>query len=160
MISSKTVFLVLFIFFGITACAEEASKMKFYVLVSEEKTTQFTQDVASLAKQIGFRSAVGQVSYGKGGTLYAVDAKKGWIWIAGGNVSLSGREDPAICGIYDEPHPDPGQFYVAIESLIPYVSRRRVSEITIKLKHELSELGYDVRDTPIMCSPLSKRAAE
>lgn len=152
----KVVLLAMFIGFGVTAYDAEATKMKFYILTSEEKGAQFTNDVASLAEQAGLRAAAAQVTDDRGNTTSIVNARKRWIWLAGGNVLLSGNEDPALCGRYDKPHPDPGQFFVAIESLIPFLGKKRVVEISNTLQIGLLERGYDVRQKPVMCSTLSK----
>ena len=148
-----------FFVFGATACDAEVKKMEFYVVMIEEMGAQFTADVAELAEQAGMRAAVARVTDDTGHTRHIVDARKRWIWLSGGNMPLSGREDPELCGTYDEPHPDPGQFYVAVESIIPFLDDRRVAEITKELKDGLSKLGYEVREEPVLCSSLSKSAA-
>jgi len=75
-------------------------------------------------------------------------------------MPLSGQEDPALCGRYSEGHPDPGQYIVTIDHVLPLMETQRPRELISEISKELKMAGYDVRQSPIVCSPLSKGEAK
>ncbi len=140
--------------FFLTSCEINKNRMDFYVVLSSSNVSRFTQDLASLATKYGLTPKLGQATDDQGHTLHVVEAKDRWMRLWSQNLPLSGHENPDLCGKYTEAHPDAGQYIVTVTSRFPFVSETRIRTLTAQLKNELSEIGYDVREGSIICSPL------
>lgn len=133
---------------------------EIYVLVSPEKSARFTTDLASVVQNHGLRPNNGQATDDRGHTLFVLDATGPAVRLRSENVLLSGHEDPKRCGVYDEAHPDPGQFFVSVSPAAEDGDPRAALALLEKLSADLSGLAYDVRRKPVECSEQSLAASK
>ena len=62
-----------------------------------------------------------------------------------------------MCGKHSEAYPDPGQYIVTVKPVLPIGGRSRASiQASAQLRNELAQLGYEVLEKPIPCSPFAK----
>ena len=134
------------------SCGKSNASMTFYAVFSPTNVSRFTQDLASLATKHGLIPQIGQATDDRGHTLHIVEAKGRSIRLWSQNLPLSGRENPDLCGNHIEAHPDPGQFIVTITTQVPFVNKDSAAELAVELQHELSELGYEIQQSPVACS--------
>lgn len=73
------------------------------------------------------------------------------------------------CGHYTEGHPDPGQYIVMIDHdlgrfglnhALAMIAPGGPHTLMSEISGELKAAGYDVRQSPVECSPLSKGQAD
>jgi hypothetical protein len=151
------------------SCGNSKDAATIYVLTPSQKASHFTQDLAAIARRHGLSADFGR-SPGKSGHVYwVVQASGRWLWLWGTNVPLDPFLDPTRCGHYTEGHSDPGQYIVMVDHglgrlglnhvlamIAPGGPHTLMSEISVELKAS----GYDVRQSPVECSPLSKEQAD
>ena len=63
-------------------------------------------------------------------------------------MPLSGNEDAAVCGRHAEAYPDPGQYAVTVKPMLSFFGQATSIKVATELRSELSELGYEIRETP------------
>jgi len=123
-----------------------------YVLVPPRQAASFIPVLASIVEKRGMSPNVGQATDDKGNVLRVLDAESGGLRLRSENMLLSGQEDPARCGVYTEPHPDPGQYFISISSGSEPAAREAARELLHELSGNLKTAGYDVRTEPVICS--------
>lgn len=94
--------------FWANACAPGPIADKVYVVVPSGKASLFTEDLASLVKKRGMTPHVGEATDDKGYSIHVLDAASPSVRLWSQNMPLSGAEDSELCGVYSEPHSDPG----------------------------------------------------
>jgi hypothetical protein len=136
--------------------SEEDAGTTMYVLATSATASRLQGDLASLAQRHGLIPSVGHATDDGNHTLSVVEAKGRRMRLRGQNMPLSGHEDASVCGRHAEAYPDPGQYIVTIKSAISFLGTASVHEVAAQLRRELSDLGYDVREEPLLCSALAK----
>jgi hypothetical protein len=127
-----------------------------YVTVPAEKASLFTTHLATLVKRYGMIPNLGRAVDDKGYSLQVLDATSPSVRLVSQNVLLSGQEDPKLCGVYTEPHSDPGQYSISVSPSTKMGDPRDSRELLVKIVKDLKDDGYDVQQQPIICSPQSK----
>ena len=136
--------------------AEAVSVTTMYVLASKMSASRFNTDLATIAQRHGLKPSVGQSTDDRGHTFHVVEAS-GWrvrVWSQ--NMPLSGHEDLALCGNHPEPYPDPGQYIVRLSPTIWIFGEAASVNLAALFRDELSQLGYEIRESVAPCSPLAK----
>jgi hypothetical protein len=147
----------------VTACWSETPGPivgTVYVIVSAEKPSSFTTYLATLVHKYGMTANLGQATDDKGHSVFVLDATSPSVRLRSENVLLSGNEEPKMCGIYTEPHSDPGQYFITVSPSTQTDNPRDSRELLVKIMKNLKEDGYDVRLKPVMCSAQSKLGGE
>jgi hypothetical protein len=127
-----------------------------YVIVPTEKASLFTDHLVILAKRYGMTPNLGQATDDKGYSIHVLDAASPFVRLVSQNLLLSGREDPKLCGVYTEPHSDPGQYSISVSPSTQTTDPRYSRELLVKIIDDLKMDGYDVRQKPMVCSSQSK----
>ncbi len=128
-----------------------------YVVVPPSKgTASFRLDLVLLAKRHGLAPSVGRATDGEGHTSHVIAAEGRGIRLWSENAYLRGTEAPALCGKFDESHPDPGQYVFYMRPKWPFPDAAGAREINSELKREIAALGYEVRADQVLCSSFSK----
>lgn len=131
-----------------------------YVIVPAEKSSLFTTYLASVVKKHGMVPNLGKATDDKGYSVYVLDATSPSVRLRSENVPLSGHEDPKQCGVYTEPHSDPGQYFIWVSPSTLTADTRDSRELLAKIVEDLEVNGYDVRKNPVKCSAQSKTASK
>lgn len=139
-----------------TACVPGSIAGKVYVIVPPEKAPSFTANLASVVRERGLAPQVGEAIDEKGYSIQVLDATGQSVRLRSENMLLSGAEDSKLCGVYSEPHPDPGQYVISVSPSTQTASPRASQELLAKIVNDLRGAGYDVRSEPLACSPQSK----
>jgi hypothetical protein len=134
--------------------------MTIYVLTTPVTAPTFADNLASVVRRHGLTPSVGRATDDKGHILHVLEAKGRQMRLWSQNMPLSGHEDRAICGEHAEAYPDPGQFMIVVKPTLPFLGNRASIELITLLRQELSQLGYEIRETPALCSPLAKSALD
>jgi hypothetical protein len=142
----------------LASCGYSGDAATIYVLTPPDRASRFTEDLAAIAQRHGLAPNPGRATDDKGHEVYVLEAKNTWVRLWGENVPLSGREDPARCGEYDEPHSDPGQYVVTLDRRFPLIAKKEPRRLIDAIGNELKASGYDIRHSPEVCSSLSKVA--
>lgn len=161
MIRKVSVCLSLFVFVLISACGSGSDAPggivdKLYVIAPPEKTTSFMKDLSFIVKNHGMVPKLGQATDDKGYSIYVLDATSPSVRLRSENVLLSGHEDPEQCGVYNEPHSDPGQYFISVSPAIQKVDSTDSRDLLDKVVRELEADGYIVQQEPTTCSEQSK----
>lgn len=146
----------LFCLLAVAACGQSEDAATIYVLTPPSKASLLTKDLGAISERQGLIPNLGQSIHSGGQTYWVIDARGRWVKLWGMNVPLSGHEDPSLCGKYSHGHPDPGQYIVMIDHVVPLVARETPRELIAEVGRELSAMGYRVQARPVLCSPLSK----
>ena len=149
----------------LSACSAEADipgkiAGEIYVVAPAEKSARFTADLASVVRKHGLRPNNGQATDDKGHTLFVLDATGPAVRLRSENMSLSGHENSERCGVYDEPHPDPGQYFVSVSPATQGGDPRAALALLEHLSTDLNDLDYKVRSKPVECSEQSLAASK
>lgn len=147
--------------FGTSGCgsgmgATGSFVAEIYVLVPSETASSFTSHLASLVGRRGMKPNPGQVTRNDGDTTYVLEATSDTVRLWSQNALLSGHEDAAECGVYNEPHSDPGQYTISVLPNIQGADPRASRELLAMIASDLKAEGYDVVSKQPICSPLSK----
>jgi hypothetical protein len=139
----------------VVSCGQNGATTDMYAVASSQSAGHFINDLASLAQKRGLKPSVGQATDDRGHTLHVLEAKGRWMRLWSQNIPLSGQE----CGKSEEAHSDPGQYIVSVKPSLPFLDNRSSTEVAGQLRQELRQLGYEVLDKPLLCSPLGKSGA-
>lgn len=139
-----------------TACVPGPIAGKVYVIVPPEKASSFTANLASIVRKRGMAAELGQATDDKGYSTHVLDARGHSVRLRSENVPLSGAEDSELCGVYSEPHSDPGQYFISVSPSTQIADPRASQALLALIVNDLKGAGYDVRSKPIACSPQSK----
>ncbi len=142
---------------SMTACVSNGDAVFVYVLTPRLKAVQFTDDLGKIANRYGLTPNPGRSTDDRGLTYYVMEATGHWLRLWSTNMPLSGQENPDLCGHYSEGHPDPGQYALSVSPLWPFASKGDAQSMIMKISKALKSSGYEVRQTPVECSPLSNR---
>jgi hypothetical protein len=149
----------------LASCGNSKDAATIYVLAPPQRASQFTQDLAIIAKRHGLNPNLGQATDDRGHILRVIEAQGRGVRLWAQNMPLSGQENPTLCGSYTEGHPDPGQYIVTIDHVLPVIAIKQVlptiaedepRELILEISNELRASSYDVRSSPVVCSSLSK----
>jgi len=130
--------------------------MEIYVLTPERNAHHFTEELAALSKRYGMEPHLAQMPEPHGTTYFVMDASGYRLNIWSTNMPLSAQENADECGHYSEPHSDPGQYVLRVSKMMPFGTKQAIREMTSQIGTDLASMGYEVRTTPVTCSPLSK----
>jgi hypothetical protein len=145
----------------VIACGSESNVPgpiagEVYVIVPAGKAPFFTTYLGSLVAKYGMVPNLGGATDDKGYSLYVLDATSPSVRLRSENVLLDGNEESKLCGVYTEPHSDPGQYFISVSPNTQKSDSRESRELLTKIVKDLKIDGYDVRPKPMICSPLSK----
>ena len=141
---------------SVAACVPGPVAGEVYVDVPAEKASSFATYLASVVRRHGMVPNLGSATDDKGHSVYVLDATSSSVRLRSENVPLSGHEDPNRCGVYDEPHRDPGQYFVSVSPSTQLTDLRASRELLDKIVKDLKADGYNVRTKAIICSEQSK----
>lgn len=134
------------------SCSSDGIAVKFYVVIKPDETSRFLDAIRSIAKEDGLVTAGSQAVTDTGYVMRVVEGRGrgSMLWIQ--NVSLSGKEDPKLCGVpvRVEPYPDPAQFMVFTEPRF-FGSMNSAKALGEKVLSQLKKSGFDVRLVPVVC---------
>jgi hypothetical protein len=142
--------LVAFVLFALASCTSGGAVFQFYVVLEPNEAGRFIGAVESIAKEDGLETAVGQVTSDTGNVLRVVEGRGRGLKLWVQSATLSGDEDPKLCGVHQEPYPDPAQFVVFTEPRF-LGTREAAVELGEKVFFRLEEFGFDVRWEPVVC---------
>jgi hypothetical protein len=146
----KLVLLVLLSFVALTSCSGGGATFVFYVVINPDKVAEFIGAVTAIAKEDGLETATGQTVFDTGDVLRVVEGRGHGLKLWVQSAPLSGHEDPKLCGVYLEPHPDPAQFIVFTEPRL-FGSNSAAKELGERVLSQLHNSGFDVRRKPPVC---------
>lgn len=135
---------------GMTSCSQAGVTFKFYIIIKPEETEKFIGAVKEIAKENGMTAAAAKVVSDTGKVLNVVEARGHGVKLWAENIRLSGKEDPNICGSHFEPYPDPAQFMLFTEPRL-FGSKTAAKELGERVLSQIQELGFDVRQAPVVC---------
>jgi hypothetical protein len=127
-----------------------------FVIVPSHKAP-FTAYLASVVRKQGMTPNLGKATDDKGYSTYVLEATSPSVYLRSENVVLSGQEDPQSCGVYTEPHSDPGQYFVSVSPTTETADPEESRTLLVKIAKDLREEGFDVRSTSLLCSSQSKK---
>lgn len=130
---------------------------EFYVMVPNGQASSFTSTLASLLEKYEMTSKLGKSTDDKGNSVFVLDADGPGVRLRSENVLLSGHESAEMCGVYTEPHSDPGQYFISISTDATTAEMREGREMLARIAKDLKVSGFDVRWKPETCSPESKK---
>jgi hypothetical protein len=148
----KSVVLALLCFVTLVSCTPNRAPFQFYVVIKPDETAMFIGAITAIAKDDGLETAAGQARSDTGHILRVVEGRGHGLNLWVQSASLSGREDPTLCGVHHEPYPDPAQFIVFTEPrFFGFKSHAAATELGEKIFSQLQKLGFDVRRVPAVC---------
>jgi hypothetical protein len=150
MLVMKVVILALLSVVALTSCSAGGAAFEFYVVIKPEETAKFIGAVTAIAKEDGLETAAGQATSDTGNVLRVVEGRGHGLRLWVQSTPLSGKEDPKLCGIHLEPHPDPAQFIVFTEPRF-IGSKAAATELGERVLSQLQRSGFDVRREPVIC---------
>lgn len=133
--------------------AEETLEMsgKVYVIVADDRSLSFIDDLSSVVRKYGFEANVGTAVDDKGKTLHVLDARGPHSRLRSENVLLSGQEDASKCGVHSEPYPDPRQFFISVSTSGKPNGDKDARSLLDKVSSDLRRSGYEVVAKPRLC---------
>lgn len=148
----KVLILVLIGVVALTSCSAGVVVFEFYVVIKPDETAKFIGAVTAIAKENGLETAAGQAVADTGNVLRVVEGRGHGVKLWVQNVSLSGREDPKLCGVpvRVEPYPDPAQFMVSTEPRF-FGSKAAATKFGERVLSQIQKAGFDVRREPAVC---------
>jgi hypothetical protein len=146
----KVFILVLIGVVALTSCSASGAAFEFYVVIKPDETAKFIGAVTAIAKEDGLETAVGQAVADTGNGLRVVEGRGHGLRLWVQSTPLSGREDPKLCGVHLEPHPDPAQFIVFTEPRF-FGSKAAAAELGERVLSQIQKSGFDVRREPAVC---------
>jgi hypothetical protein len=150
MLVMKVVVLVLLGFLTLTSCSGDGAPFVFYVVIMPDEAPKFIGAVTAIAKEDGLETAMAQAVSDTGNVLRVVEGRGHGLKLWVQSAPLSGHEDPKLCGVYLEPHPDPAQFIVFTEPRL-FGSKAAAIELGERVLSQLHKSGFDVRREPPVC---------
>ena len=146
----KVTILVLLCLVVLASCAPGGAVVEFYVVLKPEDATKFITAIKSIAAKEKLETAEGRTRFDSVNTLRVVEGRGHGLKLWAQNVVLSGNENPKLCGVHNEPYPDPAQFVVFTEPrLLGFKSAAR--ELGERVFSKLHGLGFDVLRKPAVC---------
>ena len=146
----KVFILIVVCLVTLASCDQGGSAFMFYVVTKPEEAAKFLGAVTSIAKDDGLETASSQTAYDTGDVLRVVEGRSRGLELWVQSAPLSGHENPKLCGVYLEPHPDPAQFIVVTEPRF-LGSRVAATELGARVLSQLRSAGFDVRREPPVC---------
>jgi hypothetical protein len=105
-----------------------------YVVAPTGRASSFTDELATFIEEYGMTASLGKSTDDKGRLLYVLDAVGAGMRLRSENVLLSGQENPDFCGVYTEPHSDPGQYFISVSpetrAATPSMAQELLAQIT------------------------------
>ena len=95
-------------------------------------------------------SALGQATSDTGNVLRVGESRGHGLTLWVQNATLSGKEDPKLCGVHTEPYPDPAQFLVLTVPRF-FGSKKAATELGNRVLFKLRNAGIDVRREQALC---------
>jgi hypothetical protein len=135
---------------ALTACSGGGAEFEFYVVIKPDETEKFIGAVTAIAKENDLETAVSQIVAGSGIVSSVVEGRgRGLkLWVT--STLLSGQEDPKLCGVHLEPHPDPAQFTVFTEPRF-FGSKAAATKLGERIFSQIQKAGFDARREPAVC---------
>jgi hypothetical protein len=122
----------------------------FYVVTKPDEAEKFLGTMTAIAKDDGLETASSQTAFYNGDLMRVVEGRSIGLNLWVQSAPLSGHENPELCGIYREPHPDQAQFIVFTEPRF-FGSRASATELGARVLSQLRNAGFDVRREPPVC---------
>ena len=144
---------------ALSSCDAQDSASTFYVIASESSSSHFMRDLATLAQRNGLAPNSGEAVDDHKRVTQALEARGRGLKIWSQNQPLSGQEDTLKCGTHSEAYTDPGQYIVTVRRVFPYWGKQAPAALAEQLAREINGLGYDVRNSAVLCSDLAKGVA-
>jgi hypothetical protein len=150
----KITFFALLCLATLVSCAPSPAVFQFYVVIKPGETERLIGTITSQAKENGLVTAVGQATSDTGNVTRVVEGRGDGVrfWLQ--NAPLSGREDPKLCGVHDEPYSDPAQFVIFTTARFGFGFKSAHTAAVApgeKMFSKLQESGFDVRRQPALC---------
>jgi hypothetical protein len=146
----KVLILILIGVVALPSCSSGGVAVEFYVVIKPDETERFLEAVRVIAKENGLDTSAGQAVADTGKVLRVVEGNAHGVRLWVQNISLSGKENPKLCGAHFEPYPDPSQFMVFTEPRF-FGSKAGASELGERVRSQLQKSGFDVRREPVVC---------
>ena len=150
MLVVKVNLLVLLSIAVLTACAGFPAVFEFYVVIKPDETEKFITAIKAIAKEDGLEAATGQAVSDTGNVLRVVESRGHGLTLWVQNATVSGKEDPTLCGVHPEPYPDPAQFIVFTEPRF-FGSKAAAIELGERVLSRLHNAGFDVSRSQVVC---------
>jgi hypothetical protein len=150
MLVMKVTILFLLGLAALTSCSGGNATFIFYVVTKPAETERFMEEVEALAKEDDLETATSQTQFNNAGVLRVLEGRGHGLKLWVQSAPLSGHEDPILCGVYHEPHPDPAQFVVFT---VPgfFGSTAEATKLGERVFSQLRSAGFDVRREPPIC---------
>jgi hypothetical protein len=95
-------------------------------------------------------TAIGETEFNTGSVLRVLEGRGDGLKLWVQSAPLSGHEDPILCGVFNEPHPDPAQFVVfTVPGFLG--SKAGATELGERVLSQLRNARFDVRREPPVC---------
>jgi hypothetical protein len=146
----KALILVLIGVVVLTSCSAGGAVFEFHVVIKPSETAKFIGAVSAIAKENGLETAAGQAVADTGNVSWVVEGRGHGLKLWVTSTLLSGQEDPKLCGVHLEPHPDPAQFTVFTEPRF-FGSKTAAKELGERVFSQLQKAGFDVRRQSPVC---------
>lgn len=150
MLAMKVTILFLLGLAALTSCSGGNATFIFYVVTKPAETEKFIDEVEALAKEDDLETATSQTQFNNAGVLRVLEGRGHGLTLWVQSAPLSGHEDPILCGVSHEPHPDPAQFVVFT---VPgfFGTTAEATKLGERVFSHLRNAGFDVRREPPIC---------
>ena len=126
------------------ACNSGHSTPTYAIAPSDREGSAFTHDLAALGVRNGLSPRLGRsTDSDPSRTLYVLEAHGHWMRIWSQNVE--------VCDFNGSPRPDPRQYVIFVEPILPILPNGDADALAVKLKSELAAMGYELRDQESPC---------
>jgi hypothetical protein len=132
------------------SCAGFPAVFEFYVVIKPDETEKFIEAIKAIAKADGLETSTGQAVSDTGNVLRVVESRGHGLTLWAQNATVSGKEDPKLCGVHPEPYPDPAQFIVFTEPRF-FGSKAAAVELGERVLSQIHNAGFDVRRKQVVC---------
>ena len=160
MLNCRRVLVAVLLSTALQGCQENDPALERYARAnSAPEAERFIEELASVSKDNALTPSIGRATDDRGHTLRVIEAKGRGVRLWSQNMPLSGQENPATCGKSFEGHPDPGQFVISVQP--SFLGRKSTaSAVLSEIEARLRQEGYEVGDTPTLCSSLAVSVAD
>jgi hypothetical protein len=146
----KVAILIVVCLVALVSCAPGGAAFVFYVVTKPEEAVKFIGAVAAIAKEDGLETATSEAVSDTGNVLRVLEGRGHGLTLWVQSAPLSGHEDPKLCGVFLEPHPDPAQFILFTQPSF-FRSRAAATQFGEQVLSQLHKSGFDVRRKAPIC---------
>jgi len=128
--------------------------IEMYVVAPEPKAGGFTDQLAGIAGRFGMKAYVSHQPNFDGAPFHVLESYGKWLRLWSQNMPLDPDLPRERCG--PRLLVDPGQYTLMVFRILPFGTEKSAKEFSSQLAAQLRSAGYEVRSSPVLCSPWLK----